>query len=599
MANNQTYYKTTVIDSVTTQGGPQFDPAHPVNTSPNNTGLNALPPARGAFIWYPYAPSPEFPIVGTGGRTAEAGPVFYRDDFKNAARPFPPYYDGKLFIYEFMRHWIMAVTMDKNGDLASIEQFMPNAKFAAPIEMEFAPNGDLYVLEYGTIWFSGNDDARLVRIEYNGGNRAPIVAAALDHPKGALPLRISLSSAGTLDLDEDSLQYAWTITQRGKVVARSTAPNPGITFRQAGTYTATLTVTDAHGASTSSAPIEMVAGNQPPTVDIDLAGGNSTFFFPGVPVRYAVRVSDREDGTLRSGRIPPRRVAVRAQYLPNGSEAASPADQGRQLIEAGDCLSCHQLNRKSIGPAYQGVARKYRDDTTASARLSKKIREGGSGVWGPVAMPAHPALSAEQADAMVAYIRSLADSGLAPLPPSLPVRGAYTPAAGSGDAPHGVVLLRATYTDRGANGVPAITTEKTLELRSPTVIVADGDMSNGVSKQTDERAPVPIAVANRSGSSVALKQIDLTGVGAVTFLVAAPAQYQAKGGKIAVHLDAPTGALLGESEPILSTTDEAPLPRRVPLQRATGVHDLYFVFTNPDASGDALLFAVLTATFGP
>src|SRR5204862_1001969 len=176
-------------------------------------------------------------------------------------------------------------------------------------------------------------------------------------------------------------------------------------------------------------------------------------------------VSDREDGSLRSGRIPARRVAVHAEYLPNGSEtgaAATPVDHGRQLVEAGDCLSCHQLNRKSIGPAYHDVAGKYRADTTASARLSRKIREGGSGVWGPVAMPAHPALSAEQADAMVAYIRSLADSGVAALPPSLPVRGTYTPAAGSGDAPHGAVLLRATYTDRGANGVPAITTEKTF-----------------------------------------------------------------------------------------------------------------------------------------
>jgi cytochrome c len=597
VGNNQAYSRTTVIDSVTTQGGPPFDPAHPVNNSPNNTGLNQLPPARGAYIWYPYAPSTDFPIVGTGGRTAEAGPVFYRDDFRTAPRAFPQYYDGKLFIYEFMRHWIMAVTMDKNGDLASIEQFMPNAKFAAPIEMEFGPSGDLYILEYGTVWFSGNDDASLVRVEYNAGNRAPVVAAAVDQPKGALPLRVSLSSAGTVDLDEDSLRYAWTITQRGAVVARSTAPNPGITFRQAGTYTAALTVTDALGASTSATPIAIVAGNQPPTVGIDLVGGNTTFFFPGVPVRYAVRVSDREDGTLRSGRIPARRVVVRAQYLPDGSEEASPAEQGRQLVEAGDCLSCHQLNRNSIGPAYQGVARKYRDDSTARARLSKKIREGGSGVWGPVAMPAHPALSAEQADAMVAYIRSLADTTKTPTPPSLPVRGAYTPAVGSGDAPRGVVRLRAAYTDRGANGVPAITAEQEVELRSPTVIVANGDMSDGVSKQTDDRAPVPVAVANRSGSSVALKQIDLTGVGAVTFLVAAPTQYQAKGGKIAVYLDSPTGTLLGESEPILPTADEAPVQRRVSLQRSTGVHDFYFVFTNPDATGDAFLFGVLTATF--
>ena len=597
IANNQAYSHTRFIDSITTETGPLFDAAHPVNNSPNNTGLNALPPARGAFIWYPYAPSPDFPIVGTGGRTAEAGPVFYQGDFKNAARAFPPYYDGKLFIYEFMRHWIMAVTMDKNGDLVSIEQFMPSAKFAAPIEMEFGPSGDLYVLEYGTLWFQGNDDASLVRIEYNAGNRKPIVQAAVDHPRGALPLRVQLSSAGTVDLDEDSLRYAWTITQRGKVIARATTPNPGITFRQAGTYTAALTVTDAHGASTGAAPIAIVAGNQPPTVGIDLVGGNSTFFFPDVPVRYAVRVTDREDGTLRSGRISARRVAVSAQYLKDGAgPAANPIDQGRQLVEAGDCLSCHQLNRKSIGPPYRDVARKYASDTTAMGRLSKKIREGGSGVWGPVAMPSHPALSDAQAAALVAYIMSLADTTKA-VSPSLPTHGIYTPPAGSGDAPNGVVQLRAVYTDRGANGMPAITTEQARVLRSPSVVVASGAMSVGVSKQSAEGVPVPIAAVTRSGAWVAFDKIDLTGVLAVTFLAVAPAQYQAKGGTIEVRVDSATGALLGASEQIRSTTDQAPVRLRVPLQATSGIHDLYFVFRNPDASGDGFLFGVLTATF--
>ena len=75
-----------------------------------------------------------------------------------------------------MRHWIMAVTMNPQGDLVSIERFMPSEKFSAPIEMEFGPSGDMYLLEYGTAWFQGNPDARLVRIEYNAGNRKPIVA---------------------------------------------------------------------------------------------------------------------------------------------------------------------------------------------------------------------------------------------------------------------------------------------------------------------------------------------------------------------------------------------------------------------------------------
>jgi cytochrome c len=204
---------------------------------------------------------------------------------------------------------------------------------------------------------------------------------------------------------------------------------------------------------------------------------------------------------------------------------------------------------------------------------------------------------------MLAYIRSLADTTTRS--PSLPVRGSYTPPAGSGDAPYGVIVLRAEYTDRGANGMPAITTEQALVLRSPSVVVATGAMSEGVSKQNAEGIPVPITVVSRSSSSVALKQIDLTGVGAVTFMAVAPTQYQAKGGKIAVHLDSPTGALLGESEPIRPTADQTPVRLRLPLRPTSGLHDVYVVFGKAETpaeghgagDGEGFMFGVLTATF--
>ena len=593
VGNNQAYYKTTVIDSAHTIGGEQFDPAHPVNHSPNNTGLTELPPARGAYIWYPYAPSPEFPIVGTGGRAAEAGPVFHRDDFKNASRPFPQYYDGKLFIYEFMRHWIMAVTMDAKGDLVNIEGFMPSGKFSAPIEMEFGPSGDLYMLEYGTAWFQGNPDARLIRIEYNAGNRKPIVATAVDQPAGALPMHVKLSSAGTVDLDEDSLRYVWTISRNGATVARLTEPNPSFTFTRPGTYTASLTVTDTHGAHATSA-VAIVAGNEPPNVDIDVSS-NKTFFFAGSPVRYAVRVSDREDGSLANGKIPASRVNVTTQYMKEGMPSGGNAlANGKKLIEGSDCLSCHQFNKKSIGPAYIDVAKKYRGDSTALSRLMRKVREGGSGVWGKTAMPAHPALTDEQVSMMVAYILSLNDKANAT---SLGVKGEYVPPAGPNGSPKGVLVLRAEYTDRGANGMPSITKEKEVVLHSPTVIVATGTFSEGVSKSNAEGVPVEISVVNRSGSSVALKQIDLTGISAVTFAAAAPSQYQAKGGKIEVHLDSPTGALLGESEMVRPAGSSAPQQLRTVLKPTSGMHDVYLVFQNPEAKSDQFLFAVLTATF--
>ena len=158
-------------------------------------------------------------------------------------------------------------------------------------------------------------------------------------------------------------------------------------------------------------------------------------------------------------------------------------------------------------------------------------------------------------------------------------------------------MLRASYTDRGANGMPAITKEKEVVLHSPTVAAANGQLSDGLSKQSVAELPVEVTVVNRSGASVAFRQIDLTGIAAVTFVAVAPAQYQAKGGKIEVHLDSPTGALLGESALISPTAGTTPAQLRTTLKPTSGVHDVYLVFRNPDANGDGFLFGLLTATF--
>ena len=144
--------------------------------------------------------------------------------------------------------------------------------------------------------------------------------------------------------------------------------------------------------------------------------------------------------------------------------------------------------------------------------------------------------------------------------------------------------------------MPAITGENSVVFRSPTVVVANADLSDDASRQDVEGIPVPITVVNKSGASASFKRIDLTGIGAVTFMALAPSQYQARGGKIEVHLDSPTGALLGESQPIIATSDQAPLRLRTTLKPTSGVHDLYFVFTNP-AVKEGFLFALTTATF--
>ena len=610
VGDNKAYWKTTFIDSATVQAGAKFDPAHPMNTSPNNTGLIELPPAEKAFIWYPYGPSAEFPLVGTGGRTAMAGPVFYRDDFQGVARPFPAYYDRKLLTYEWMRGWIMAVTMDANGDYVSMERFMPSTKFSNPMDMAFGPGGDLYLLEYGTTWFSGNDDARLVRIEYTAGNRAPVVAASVDKPAGATPLKVTLSSRGTVDLDDDSLRYAWTIRRtNGSVVRRLGSASPTLTLTTPGVYTASLVVTDAQGAR-DSAQVRVAAGNEPPRVDVDVLS-NRSFYFAGAPVRYATKVTDREDGSLASGRIPARRVLVTAEFVregtpPSASDTGTAAlsagaahQAGRRLIESGNCLSCHQIDKKSVGPAYTAVARKYHGDAGAFTHLVQKIRNGGSGVWGKVMMPSHPQLTETETAQIVTYILSLADEKK-PVP-SLAVRGEYVPGAETDSAApgKGVIVLRAAYTDRGANGMPAASTEKAVVLRAPTVIVASGELADGVQKYKGPEVPVEIAIVGKSGAYIGFRKLDLTGVSAITFSAMAPTpQLNAFGGKVEVRVDSATGPLIGETEAIQpSATMAAPTQLRATLQPTTGVHDVFFVFRSPDAPEGRSLFVLTTATF--
>lgn len=66
---------------------------------------------------------------------------------------------------------------------------------------------------------------------------------------------------------------------------------------------------------------------------------------------------------------------------------AMAANDGLALAQKYACMSCHQVDKKVVGPAYKDVAAKYKGDKTAEAKLAEKVKKGGSGVWGPVPMP--------------------------------------------------------------------------------------------------------------------------------------------------------------------------------------------------------------------
>ena len=94
--------------------------------------------------------------------------------------------------------------------------------------------------------------------------------------------------------------------------------------------------------------------------------------------------------------------------------AAQP-DAGEKLVKENDCSSCHAADRELVGPSYAAIAKRYASQPTAAAKLSARIREGGSGSWGDVAMTPHPDLTDAQAQQMLAWILSV--KGAQPVAP--------------------------------------------------------------------------------------------------------------------------------------------------------------------------------------
>jgi cytochrome c len=78
--------------------------------------------------------------------------------------------------------------------------------------------------------------------------------------------------------------------------------------------------------------------------------------------------------------------------------------KGLALVGKSDCLTCHKVNEKNIGPAYKDVAAKYENTDANVKMLAEKIIKGGSGNWGAIPMTPHPALSQDDAEALAKYV---------------------------------------------------------------------------------------------------------------------------------------------------------------------------------------------------
>ncbi len=87
-----------------------------------------------------------------------------------------------------------------------------------------------------------------------------------------------------------------------------------------------------------------------------------------------------------------------------GVSAPVLADQA--LATAKNCMACHAVDKKVVGPSYKEVAAKYAGQKDAADKLAVKIQKGGSGVWGPVPMPANPQVNEAEAKKLAAWVLS-------------------------------------------------------------------------------------------------------------------------------------------------------------------------------------------------
>lgn len=517
VGNNKPYYD---YDFSTKKSGVLFDPLRPVNDSRNNTGAAILPPAQPAFIYYPYATSAEFPLMGTGGRNAMAGPVYYAADYPKSKHRLPDYYDGKLITYDWIRGIMMAVTMKENGDFESMQPFLPSMEFANPIDLELDRHGRLFMLEYGKGWFSRNLDARLVYLRYRDGNRPPIANIAVTQKYGAVPFTVQASGEKSVDYDREKLLYSWYYN--GAQIGKGSSLN--YTFQQPGEYRIKLKVTDQSG-QTNETETTVYAGNSQPDVAVDIMG-NKTFYWDNRDLNYKVNILDHEDGTLDAG-IFPGAVTFTIDYLEEGFDQNISAmghqekvysSAGEQLIDESNCLSCHQLNKASSGPSYQQVAERYARDTPTNVQhLMNKISNGGGGVWGEAAMPAHPDLNSTQLNQIVKYILALND------PPELnglPPAGNFVLKKHlSKEKKQGQYLIQASYTDRGGELIGPLKNTDKIALRHHSLNANQSDVkTKGRYFQLSEKAfpglKTPYDVVGiKHGENIGFQQIDLTGIG--------------------------------------------------------------------------------------
>jgi cytochrome c len=597
IANNQPYAD---FDYTSGVAGPLYSLTEPRNESPNNTGAKILPPPVAALLYYPYGDSAEFPELGSGGRSACAGPVYNFNPQLNSGTKFPAAWDRCLFIFEWTRNWIKVVHLDEQHNPARIEPFMPGQKFVRPVDLTFGPDGALYMLEYGETW-GVNADARLVRIDYIQGNRTPTVAVQADNNIGGLPLQVRLTSVGTSDRDaNDQLTYQWKLISATDPAAPARivgeAPEATFTLESPGVWNAELTVTDQAGAS-RSASIPVLAGNGRAELRF-VRPQPGDFYDVAQPIHFELFLKDPEDGTNDDHEMDvngvrpidpdgPGRVSVNAVFV-NGpvpradlptAETDATLPIGLRRMKNSDCFNCHAVDQKRVGPMLLEIAAKYRGKDGALEASVQRVRNGSTGVWGKIPMIPHSHHSPDELREMVSWIYSLEPAGLVRIfqgfVGDIPVNPEEATKPGH-------YRLDATYTDLGSGPVPPLSSSATLFVRQRLV---EAELAEEI------RGPQILNSGNASGGrfigainhghTLLFHDVPLEQVGSIRLMIASAGA----GGAIEIRRGGPEGELLGIVPVEVNGNWEQFYERVLQIPPQTGRDHICVRFTHPGNAG--------------
>ena len=575
IADNKPY---AYYDYTAKQVGAFFDPARPVNRSVNNTGAKVLPPAQPAWIYYPYGDSDVFPQLNAGGgRSACAGPVYDFEASALSATKLPEWFDRGLFIFEWSRHWIQVVHLDENSDIASITPLPGGFSFKRPVDIDIAPDGTLYVLEYGTTW-NDNADSALVRIDYHAGNRPPRARASVEPNMGGAPLAVTLSAEGSVDLDGDDVTYRWKGPD-GKVLGEGATLATSIEVL--GEHTLELEAIDPSGA-VGRASVGVLVGNTPPAVTLSgLRDGG--FYDPGNELKWQLWVEDEEDGTPSEG--DPEwwvaRSAVRAEFHA-GPPPSSRVDDTHPAVAhmlKSDCFNCHAVDRRVVGPAFEEIATKYRGDDEALERAVQRVRDGSAEVWGSQPMLPHSDLAPEVIREMVEWVLALTEEEAG----ATPTR-AFNGSTGTDPVANGAWVIDASWEDGGGEleTIPTLVGDARLVVRSRRVEGEHASHLHGTSILNSESASGGAFLGNiQPNNHMRLDGVDLTGIGKVRISVSSAGA----GGTVELRVDSPDGPLLASYMVKVNGEWEAWYQLEEAITPPEGMHDLFVVFRQRDRGG--------------